>query len=178
MSPGTHLGASLAAGIGAYAALGSWQTGAGALIAGVVLDLDHLADYALNPLGRFRVRKFLQVCNQYRLKRFYLFAHSLEWIIPFLFLVWAWPAPDFLVGAAAGLALHMGMDMAGNGMRIQAYFLLYRLYHGFDPRKMLFRLPSGGLAYWGSFAAFMRGRPEGPEVRKRPGTARRRSGMM
>jgi len=159
MSPGKHAVASglIAAGTGVL--FGSPAAGAAAFVAGTLIDLDHFFDYALNRLGPFGVRKFVRLCVQYRLDRFYLLAHSFELLIPFLVLAF-WPgSPVWLKGAGIGVAVHMAMDLSGNGLRLSAYFLTYRICKGFDARSFVLRLPREALDYWGSFEAYMRGRP-------------------
>jgi hypothetical protein len=141
---------------------------AAALAAGTALDFDHLLDYSWNRSGRFTPGHFVRMCAQFRLDRLYLLVHSLEWIIPFL--VWAWLAdgPPWLKAAGLGLGSHILMDLAGNGMRPQTYFLLYRIAVGFDSRKLVAILPPEALAHWGSYEAYL--------ARKRSGTKRPRVG--
>ncbi len=161
MTPGRHAAVSglLAAGCGFT--YGAWEPAVAAFVAGTCLDADHLVDFKLNRLGRFTPRRFVRACNEFRFRRFYLLAHALEWILPFL--VWTALAPvaPWVRAAGLGLGAHMVMDLAGNGMSVRSYFLLYRLAHGFDSRVFVLDLPPTGLAYWGSLDAFRRGRPFG-----------------
>lgn len=150
MTPGRHLLASglVAAGCGLL-----WRSpaaAAAALVAGTAIDVDHFIDYRMNPTPPFTVPRFLDACNGFKLRRFYLLLHSLEWILPFL--AWtAWTSgPPWVKAAGLGLGIHMAMDLAGNGMRVPAYFLVVRAFRRFDARHFVYQLPPEALAVWGS----------------------------
>ncbi len=168
MSPGWHAASSAALATGAWFMWRDPVACASAFVAGTALDIDHLGDYLLNRQGPFRLRRFVVACEQYRLKKFFFFAHSLEWIVPALVCVLAFQVPPWIRAAGLGLALHMVLDLAGNGVVPQAYLVSYRLAKGFDARAFVWWLPRGGLRYWGTMAAYRRGMPEGPLAPRRP----------
>ena len=159
MSPGRHAAVSaiLAGGVGIFGRdpLAAFAT----FVAGTAIDIDHLGDYFLNHSGRFTVSRFLLVCNQYRLRRIFLFMHSLELIIPMIICAFLFDSPLWVKGAAAGVAVHMAMDLYGNGLYPKAYFLSWRLAVGFDFHRAVAWLPASGLDYWGSYRSFLRGKP-------------------
>ena len=168
MTSGRHAAVSAAIAVLCGVADGSGISAAAAFVGGTALDVDHLADYFLNRAGKFTVGRFRLMCEQYRMRRFYLFAHTLEWILPF----GAWVAfaggPPWLISAALGLLFHILLDAMGNGIRVHSYSLAYRVLKGFDSRCFVVWLPRTGLEYWGSLKAFMRGRPEGKARRTGP----------
>ena len=137
---------------------------AAAFVAGTAIDLDHLIDFHLNRSGPFTVRRFVDVCSGFRLRRLYLLAHSLEWIVPFL--LWtAVPAqPRWVQAAGVGLGLHMAMDLIGNGMLPQAYLLSYRAACRFDPVRCIFQLPAEAVTVWGDLPRWRRGMQAAREV--------------
>jgi len=150
--------AALAAGCGL--AWNSAAAAAGAFAGGTLLDIDHLLDYRWNRVGPFEVRRFVRFCNQYRLRKYYLFLHSFEWLVPFCLVAWLAGAPPWMQAAAVGLVVHIAMDIHGNGMRLSAYFFLFRVRRGFDSRAFVLRLPPEAIRWWGSLEAYRKGRPE------------------
>jgi len=159
VTPGRHAAVSglLAAGCGFT--YGAWAPALAAFAAGTCIDADHFLDFRLNRMGPFGPGRFVAACNEFRFRRFYLLAHALEWILPFLAWTAFGDAPDWARAAGLSLGAHIAMDLVGNGMRARAYFLSYRVMHGFDPRAFVLELPPTGLAYWGSLEAFRRGKP-------------------
>jgi len=160
MSPGRHAAVSavLAAGVGVFG--GDPATALATFVGGTAIDADHLADYFLNHQGKFSVSRFVKLCNQYRLRRIYLFAHALELLIPLILAAFILDTPLWIRGAALGVGVHMLMDLHGNGLHPRAYLLTWRIWAGFDFRRAVAWLPESGLNYWGSYRAFIRGIPE------------------
>ena len=156
MSPGRHVFVSGLVAWGCAETLGPAPAVA-AFAAGTVIDLDHLLDWRLNRMGRFTPRRFVDACMRFELRKFYLLAHALEWIVPFL--VWALAGDVSPVVRAAGLGLlaHILMDLCGNGTTPLAYSLLNRWRHGFEARRLVVSLPPMALERWGSLAAYRRG---------------------
>ncbi len=171
MSPVAHAGVST---LVALAAGETWGPAAAvaAFAGGTVIDVDHFLDWRWNRMGRFTVRRFVSRCMQFRLPRFYLVAHAGEWIVPFLLWAWLDATSPLVKGFAAGLLSHACMDLLGNGLRLPAYLLTYRWWHGFDSRRLVSRLPAGGVAWWGSERAWRLGRREPVRSRQAPGPVR------
>jgi hypothetical protein len=144
---------------GCWAAWGR-DAGVAAFAAGTLLDVDHFIDYRWNGHRDFDPGRFVRLCREYRLPRFYLFLHSLEWIVPFS--VWAlfFSGVPWLRASALGLILHMALDLTGNGLRPLAYVLVWRMRRSFESRRLVSKLPSEAMDYWGTQAAFMRGKPD------------------
>ncbi len=166
MKPDRHLAASVVLATGCWIVWESPAVAAAALVGGTVVDVDHLLEFRLNRAGRFTVRRFVRLCNEYRLAKLHLVLHSLEWILPFTAWAFWFGGAPWARAAALGLVLHMAMDFVGNGMRAGAYFFLYRSAYGFDSRKLVVRLPNEALAYWGSFKDYMKRKPRRRSPRK------------
>lgn len=167
MSPGRHV---LVSGLVATGCGALWHSPAAAVaafVAGTAIDVDHFIDFHLNRMGPFSVPRFIDVCSGFRLRRLYLLAHSLEWILPFLAWVAVLPGPRWLQAAGLGLGVHMFMDLIGNGMWPQAYFLSYRIAHRFDPLRCIFQLPQEAVEVWGDLhrwrAGMLAGRGRPPD---------------
>ena len=157
MSPGRHV---LVSGLVATGCGCLWRSpaaAAAAFVAGTAIDVDHFLDFSLNRMGPFSVRRFIDVCSGFRLRRLYLLAHSLEWIVPFLLWAALPSQPRWIQAAGVGLGLHMLMDLIGNGMLPQAYFLSFRIARRFDPLDCIFQLPAEAVAVWGDLPAWRRG---------------------
>lgn len=160
MSPGRHALVSVALSSGTFAVTRDIPAAAAVFLGGTAIDLDHLFDFFLNRGGRFTPNRFVRVCEQFRLGKFFLFLHSLEWIIPFVVLAFALPLPLWVRGLAVGLGVHMALDLRGNGMHPWAYFLSFRIAKRFNSRACVDRLPRSGMEYWGSMRAYRRGIPD------------------
>ena len=126
----------------------------------------------LNHSGKFSITRFVTVCNQYRLRKFFLVAHSLDLIIPLVLAAFIFPAPLWVRAASTGIVVHMAMDLYGNGLYPKAYFLSWRIFSRFDFRRAVSWLPESGLEYWGSYGAFLRGRPDKSPGRRAPARPR------
>lgn len=156
MTPGRHL---FVSGLVAWGCAETWgpAPAAAALAAGTLIDLDHLLDWKLNRMGRFTPRRFVNACVRFELPKFYLFAHALEWIVPFLAWALAGDAPPVARAAGLGLLAHILMDLCGNGTGPLAYSLIHRWRLGFEARRLVIMLPPAARARWGSLAAYRRG---------------------
>lgn len=156
MSPDRH---AVVAALTAWGCAEIWGPGpaAAAFAAGTLIDLDHLLDWKLNRMGRFTPRRFVDACVRFELPKFYLFAHALEWMVPFI--AWALLGDVSPAVRAAGLGLlgHLLMDLCGNGTSPLAYSLIWRWRQGFEARRLVVMLPPAARARWGSLAAYRRG---------------------
>jgi len=176
MSPQKHAAVSAVMALGVGVIGGDAIAVTATFLAGTAIDVDHLMDFFLNRQGRFTISRFVSVCNQYRLSRIYLFAHSLELIIPLVLAAFILDAPLWVRGAALGVVVHMAMDLYGNGLYIKAYFLSWRIAVGFNFLRAVAWLPQSGLDYWGSYRAFLRGKPESGSRKGIPSRTLHRAG--
>jgi hypothetical protein len=130
--------------------------GAAAFAGGTLIDLDHLADWFLNGRRGFSVRAFVDACVRFKFRRFFLLAHSAEWILPFLVWAGSGAAPPTARAFALGLALHVVMDLLGNGTRPLFWSLVYRAAQGFRADAFVVRLPPEALDWWGDLDRWRR----------------------
>lgn len=149
MKPQYHIAASAAAAGALYWWTKSAAPAAGCLGGGILLDLDHVADFLVFSGEKFTVPDFLSWCNDVRWKKVTLLLHSYELFA--VFAVWTLARAGaetngglFLHGALAGAGLHMLMDQFGHNLVPRKrdvspwfYFLTYRLLHDFSREKLL-----------------------------------------
>jgi len=100
---------------------------------GVFIDLDHIVDYLYNSPRRLRVSRFFTAFEFEVLENIFVFLHSWEFALVWLALLLC--VPDVRQPVAWGLFIgfvtHLGLDNLFNRHSRWAYFLLYRLRHGF-----------------------------------------------
>jgi hypothetical protein len=80
---------------------------------GVLLDVDHIIDFALN-----RGRSFENLESRFKSGRMYVLFHGIENVVLFIVLAAIWP---FLTFPAISYTCHMAMDVYGNGVQFRAY---------------------------------------------------------
>lgn len=126
-----HICASSAAGGAAYVLTGSAELSVSCLLSGVLLDVDHLADFFLLSGEPFTIKGFFSWCHEMRWKKIYLVLHSYE--LYFLLLLAAGLFPGrALTGVLLGMGLHLLMDQLGNrDLNKWFYFMTFRYRSGF-----------------------------------------------
>lgn len=139
MKTTAHIYASSAAGGAAYALTGSAELSVSCLLSGVLLDVDHLADFFLLAEEPFTFKGFFSWCHDMRWKKIYLVLHSYE-----LYLLLLLAAPLFpgraLTGVLLGMGLHLLMDQAGNtALHKWFYFMTFRYRSGFASSVLAIR---------------------------------------
>jgi len=131
MKTTTHIYASAAAGGAAYALTGSQAISVSCLLSGILLDVDHLADYCLLTDERFTFKGFLSWCYELKWKKIYLVLHSYELYLLLLLAACVFPC-GALLGVLLGMGLHLLMDQTGNtGLSKWFYFITFRYRSGF-----------------------------------------------
>jgi hypothetical protein len=157
VSPGGHLLTTLAA-CAASTALGSPAAlTAGLAAGGVLIDLDHAADYVLVERQRdLRPGAFLRYYLGGRARRTVLVLHSYELFAVLGVVAW-WLEAMALWGYLLGGLLHLTLDLLFNGRytprSIGAFYALsYRAAHRFDAGRLLgptrAHVPAG---FWAAF---------------------------
>jgi hypothetical protein len=116
----------------------SWSAVFACFLSGIFIDLDHHLDYWLIkkeiPLS---YKKLLHFCHQEPDARLYLFLHSYELIFIFWACIYYFEWNAVCLGVAVGVTAHIICDEIFNPMRPLAYFLTYRIKHGFERRSLL-----------------------------------------
>jgi len=105
---------------------------------GVLVDLDHFLDYWYSE-GRicFDLKTFLATRYWRKSGRLFIVFHAFEYL-PIVFLLWrAVKGRRWAVAATAAMSSHVLADHLVNELRPLAYFILYRLAHGFRADELL-----------------------------------------
>ena len=138
MGPVPHTLISVLAGTVFYTQTDSIGGSIACLVAGVLIDGDHLLDYYVaKKRVTCRLFELHAFCGQEKKGRLMLLLHSYEllavlWLSIFmcrLNMVW--------VGMALGMTLHILTDHLTNPIRPLVYFIFYRLKHRFN-RQWIF----------------------------------------
>jgi len=100
---------------------------------GVFIDLDHIVDFIYNNRRHFRVHRFFAAFEFEVLENIFVFLHSWEFALIWLALLLCVPdvRQPVALGIFIGFVTHLGLDNLFNRHSRWAYFLLYRLRHGF-----------------------------------------------
>jgi len=141
MSPMRHAVVSAGAGAAAGLALHSWGAAGACLVTGVMLDLDHFFDYFIDQGPKLDLMEFFDLCERSAFKKCSVLFHAYEWWP--LFFLWfsVYGSQPVALGIFTGFALHMAFDQFTNALASPfTYFISYRLYHGFEMRRVF--LPS------------------------------------
>jgi membrane-bound metal-dependent hydrolase YbcI (DUF457 family) len=118
-----------------------WASFISALIAGVAVDFDHFIDYFLAFGLNFKPHYFLNGYQFLKSDKIYIIFHAWEYVIIFIVLAIIFRnklAKAILFSLALGLFFHLSADSILNeGMKPQAYFLVYRTENNFDTGKLV-----------------------------------------
>jgi membrane-bound metal-dependent hydrolase YbcI (DUF457 family) len=138
-----HVVGSAAVASAAYAATRSPTLTAAALLSGIFIDLDHLADFLLLSGEKFSVPNFFSWCEEVRWDRIFIVLHSIELLALTAVLAY-WRRSDLLLGFVFGAGSHLLLDHVGNrepiaDQRFSAwfYFLSYRWGAGFRKTRLI-----------------------------------------
>jgi hypothetical protein len=96
------------------------------------MDIDHLIDYFYNYGLRLRINHFFNAFRYEALENIFVFLHSWEFIAVYLALLWIIDWKPVAVGAVIGVFVHLLLDHFFNEHSRFAYFLSYRIFHGFS----------------------------------------------
>ncbi|MDD5482552.1 MAG: hypothetical protein PHP98_02700 [Kiritimatiellae bacterium] len=110
----------------------SFTAAAACFATGVFLDIDHLIDYAINYGGRIRIRHLFKAFEYEAFENIFVFLHSWEFVVIYLALLWLVDWQPVAIGAGIGLLVHLLLDHFFNDHSRLAYFLSYRMLHGFS----------------------------------------------
>jgi hypothetical protein len=107
---------------------------AACFLTGVFLDLDHLIDYAINYGRRIRIKHLFQAFEYEAFENIFIFLHSWEFVAIYLVLLWLIDWKPVMLGAVIGIFVHLLLDHFFNHHSPLAYFISYRLFHGFSAK--------------------------------------------
>lgn len=102
-------------------------------LAGVFIDLDHIIDFLYNCRRPCKISRFFTVFEFEALANIFVFLHSWEFALLWLALMACVPEArqPLALGLFIGFVTHLGLDNLFNRHSRWAYFLFYRLRHGF-----------------------------------------------
>jgi len=133
----------------AYAATRSPTAAMAALLSGIFIDLDHLADFLLSSGEKFSVANLFSWCEELRWDRIFIVLHSIELLVLTAALSY-WLRSELLFGLALGAGSHLALDQVGNREPLKGrrsspwyYFLSYRWRVGFRKSRLI-RSPGPG----------------------------------
>lgn len=134
MRPIHHIAVSAAVSALVWAFLRDATAAAVCFLTGILMDLDHLIDYAYNYGPRFRLKHFFSAFRYEAFENIFVFLHSWEFIALYFAILWLIDWQPVALGAVIGVAVHLGLDHFFNEHSRFAYFLSYRIFHGFSAR--------------------------------------------
>ena len=88
----------------------SWAMFAVSFLSGVLVDVDHVLDYVRQHPSRYDIVHFFRTCEEYRLKKVYLWLHSIEFLLPIGIAAY-FTQSVYLTGFSLGLAQHLIFDV-------------------------------------------------------------------
>lgn len=134
MSPVQHITVSAVVSALLWAFLRDATAAGVCFLTGVFMDLDHLIDYAYNYGPRFRLKHFFSAFKHEAFENIFVFLHSWEFIALYVAVLWIINWQPVVMGAVIGVAVHLCFDHLFNKHSRFAYFLSYRIFHGFSAR--------------------------------------------
>lgn len=114
--------------------LRSFTAALACFLTGVFLDIDHLIDYIWNYGWKVKTRHFFKSFEFEVFENIVVFLHSWEFIAVYLAILWLVNWQPVAIGALIGIFTHLLLDHFFNGHSRFAYFLSYRLRHGFSAK--------------------------------------------
>jgi len=137
MKPTSHAVISGVLGLAVAFWVNSLMAGVCCFFSGIFIDLDHVIDYFLSkkkfPSNYQDLKKY---CDLDKSGKLYLFFHSIEiWII-FLFLGKYFDSGFIFVGVFWGAAIHLLCDQVANPLRPFGYFIFFRIGRSFEKEKV------------------------------------------
>ncbi|MDP3980579.1 MAG: hypothetical protein Q8Q33_04095 [Chlamydiota bacterium] len=119
-------------------------------LTGTLVDIDHLFDYLYYWYRKNRLKKagsprrrlisyknFMRTFYDGRNEKIFVFFHAFEWsLLLYMLFIFYGAYPYLILSLFAGHALHMVSDALYNKLRVKGYFLLYRIFHRFQRKKI------------------------------------------
>jgi hypothetical protein len=131
MGPVAHAGLAALTGLAVYTLGGRAEGAIAALLAGTLIDADHLLDYVLSEGLRFDFTVLSSGSYFHKADRAIVLLHSYELVTLSAVGCWLAGRRALGVGLFAGAMIHLGSDIRFYGFRPLAYSLLYRGVNGF-----------------------------------------------
>lgn len=108
------------------------------ILAGVLIDLDHILDYIIEKKKMvFSYQKLEDFCAFDKQGKLYLIFHSYEFLIILWIAVWFSKFNVIFLGGVIGITFHIFADEIVNPLRPLSYFLIFRTIKGFKRENIL-----------------------------------------
>jgi hypothetical protein len=107
------------------------------LLAGILIDIDHVFDYYSQRGVTLKIKKIYVWCAETEYNFLFLWLHSLELVILLWLIISFLKLGIFWISFAIGITQHMLLDILFNPVYPYAYFLSYRIIKGPDKKNLL-----------------------------------------
>ena len=144
MLPSRHIIVSLSLGASVWFFTRSVPAALLCLLAGTLIDLDHLIEHAIHHgFKNLNFKEIYQACKRMTkpqeeggVKKIYLFFHAIE-ISILLWVIFVLSKNIYFLSMALGYTAHLALDVAGNEIKPWAYFITARMKNGFETLKIV-----------------------------------------
>jgi len=133
-----HIAVSATIGLFTYGCFGEVAPAIGSFLVGTLIDLDHIIDYVYAHGKKWDWKKINAAHHERFSGKLYVPLHSYELLILFFLLTMDPGLTPWRVGISLSLLAHFLCDQFFNpGRRFSTYFLINRLIHKFEAKKLL-----------------------------------------
>ncbi len=101
------------------------------------MDVDHFIDYVRCVGWNFNLKRFFDFMYGVRYERLTIFFHAYEYSILILFMLIVSGSNPLVIAVGVGFMQHLLLDQIFNPVKPMAYFITYRLRHGFTKECIL-----------------------------------------
>jgi hypothetical protein len=144
MRPSGHIIASFTAGAALWFFTKSIYAGLLCFASGVLVDIDHIAEYIIHHGWRgVTIKNMYRACENtgkheghLKFGRLYVVLHAVE-IALLLWAITVYTGNIYLLAVTLGYSLHLILDYIGNSIYPFSYFILWRAIKGFRTDKVL-----------------------------------------
>lgn len=143
MGPSKHVIISFSAGVVLWFFTRSFYAGLLCFASGVLIDLDHILEFAIHhDWKNFTIKNLYEACEhtmkqegERRFTRSYLIFHAVE-IILLLWIAVIYIKNIYLFAFTLGYSLHIILDYIGNPVYFHSYFIFSRVLKKFKTEKI------------------------------------------
>lgn len=133
-----HIVVSIGVASATYLLYGEIAPAVASFLVGTLIDLDHVIDYLYAHGKRWDWKKINAAHHEHVSGKLYVPLHSYELMILFFLLTLDHSLTPWRVGITMSLLAHFLCDQFCNpGRKFSTYFLIHRIIHKFDAKKVL-----------------------------------------
>lgn len=137
MKPINHISVSIITGVTTFLATKTILPSIACFLAGWLMDVDHIWDFYKNGGKKFSIKRFEDAIDNGKIKKIYLYLHSYELLLALITLCCVTHFNYFISFTTLGFAIHLFFDQICNPVNPFAYFLTYRIFHGYRVERLL-----------------------------------------